>query len=267
MSHTTTTVVVASSAIRSKDYSTTTTTSTMVCAALEGKTWCGYPRKRVMCCTLVTIALTAAAITTALVLLLRPPDDIETIEQTESDSPVTAGELTVLRTAVFPSSDTVVAGTLSLLEVSEDGSYYMAFNDFSVSDDCNELEVRLSDGATSTSASATTTAAASGVLAVPLSVDDASTTASFTEPLDADFDVELYGQVQYVGKRKGTRHRNKGAAPKYQKKKYIYRISNVEHQISTMILIILTVVSNIKYQISNFKYHTRYTIAGLRVRV
>lgn len=161
----------------------------MACGALEGKTWCGYPRKRVLCCSLLTVLIAAAAIITTLVMVLRPPDDIETIEQTESEDALTAGDLTILKTATFPVSDTVVAGTLSLLEVSEDGSFYLALNDFSVSDACNELEVRLSD------ATSTSTAAASGVLAVPLSVDDASITADFTEPLDADFDVELYDQV------------------------------------------------------------------------
>lgn len=161
----------------------------MACGALEGKTWCGHPRKRVLCCSVLTVLIAAAAIITTLVLVLRPPDDIETVEQTESEDALSAGDLTILKAATFPASDTVVAGTLSLLEVSEDGSFYLALNDFSVSDVCNELEVRLSD------ATSTSTAAASGVLSIALSVDDASVTADFTEPLDADFDVELYDQV------------------------------------------------------------------------
>lgn len=168
------------------------TAITMVCAALEGKTWCGYPRKGVLCCSVFTLLVAAAAIITTLVLVLRPPDDIDTVEQTESDDALTAGDLTILKTATFPASDAVVAGTLSLLEVSEDGSFYLALNDFSVSDaSCSEVEVRLSDAT-----SASSTAAASGVFTVALGVDDAGVAFDFTEPLDADFDVELYDQVR-----------------------------------------------------------------------
>lgn len=151
----------------------------MVTAGMEGKKWCGYPRKRVACCGLVTAVIAAAVITTA-VVLTRPPDDIETIEKNESDAGTTAGELTVLRTAAFSSTGDV-AGTLSLVQIAEDGSYFLAVNDFSA--DCDGTEARLLESGS--------TSAADTSLVVALTAE----TTDFTEPLDTDFDVDLYDQV------------------------------------------------------------------------
>lgn len=123
----------------------------MVCDSLEGKAWCGFPRKRVACCGVTTVIL-AAVVIAILAATLQPPDDIETVEQTDSEV-ISAGELQVQRQAVFASDD--VSGTLSLIEVNEDNSSYVALNDFAVSTTvCDEqsLEVRLvSSGASASS--------------------------------------------------------------------------------------------------------------------
>eukprot|EP00752_Nemacystus_decipiens_P007581 g6774.t1 len=141
------------------------------------KKWCGYPRKRVGC-GLVTLAVIAAAIIIA-VVLTRPPEDIETVEQTEDDAPVVAGELTILRTATL--SGTGAAGTLSLLRVTEDSSSFLALNDLVVDDaDCSAFEVRLDDG----------------LEVIPLTAEIVSgTAADFTEPLDAGFDADMFEQA------------------------------------------------------------------------
>ena len=146
-------------------------------ASSGDKKWCGYPRKRVGC-GLATLAIIAAAVIIA-VVLTRPPDDIETVERTEEDVPVTAGELTVLRTAAL--SGTGAAGTLSLLRVSEDSTSFLALNNFVVdSADCSAFEVRLDDG----------------LEVIPLTAAVVSGTATdFTEPLDADFDPDMFDQV------------------------------------------------------------------------
>lgn len=153
----------------------------------EDKKCCGYPRKRVAWCGVITLLIAVAVIVTV-VILTRPPDDIETIEKNESDTVTTASEITVLRTATLSSDDSVVSGTLSLVEAAADNSYFLAVNDFVIeSTDCDELEVRLL-------AASSTTTAADGLLVVPLTVD-ATSTVDFTEPLDADFDADLYDAV------------------------------------------------------------------------
>lgn len=160
--------------------------------AMEGKKCCGFPRKRVAWCGLLTLVV-AAIVTAVLVVTLKPPDDIETIEQDgdSANSATTAGDLTILSTAAL-SSDTggEVDGTLSLLQVTNDSSYFLALNDFSTASDCAELEVRL--------LSATSTSAAGGLVVVPVTADTA-TTSDFTEELVADFDPDLYGQVRTWG--------------------------------------------------------------------
>lgn len=146
-------------------------------ATSEERKWCGYPRKRVGC-GLATLAVIAAAIIIA-VVLTRPPDDIETVEKSEEDVPVTAGELTVLRTAAL--AGTGATGTLSLLQVTEDSSSFLALNGFVVDDaGCSAFEVRLDDG----------------LEVIPLTADIVGgTAADFTEPLDADFDADMFDQV------------------------------------------------------------------------
>lgn len=124
----------------------------MVCDSLDGKTWCGFRRKRVACCGVTTIIL-AAVVIAILAVTLQAPDDIKTVEQTDSEV-ISAGELQVQRQAVFASDN--VNGTLSLIEVNEDNSSYVALNDFAVSTivcDEQSLEVRLlSIGASASSA-------------------------------------------------------------------------------------------------------------------
>lgn len=142
-----------------------------------GRTWCGYPRKRIGC-GLATLAVIAAAIIIA-VVLTRPPDDIETVEQTEDDIPVTAGELTILRIASL--SGTAATGTLSLLRVTDDSSSFLALNNLVVADaGCSAFEVRLDDG----------------LEVIPVTAEIVSgTAADFTEPLDAEFDPDMFDQV------------------------------------------------------------------------
>lgn len=142
------------------------------------KRWCGYPRKRVGC-GLATLAVIAAAAVITAVVLTRPPDDIETVEQNEEGIPAAAGELTILRTASL--SGTAATGTLSLLQVADDSSSFLALNDLVVADaGCSALEVRLDDG----------------LEVIPLTADIVSgTAADFTEPLDADFDPDMFDQV------------------------------------------------------------------------
>lgn len=141
------------------------------------KKWCGYPRKRVAC-GLVTLAVIAAAVIITVVVLTRPPDDIETQERNEED--MDEGDLTVLRTATL--SGTAAAGTLSLVRATADDTSFLALNDFVVSDEaCGAFEIRLDDGLE---------------VVVPLTADIVAGTATdFTEPLDADFDPDLYDQV------------------------------------------------------------------------
>lgn len=152
----------------------------------DQKLVCGYPRKRWVCCLLPTAVL--ATVVVVVVLLTRPPDDIATQEQMETAS-TTADELTVLRTAAL--SGTGVAGTLSLLRVTEDDSTFVALSDFEVagtgSSDCVEYEVRLQAAGSSFASTA------DGVAVVPLTA--AAGTSDFTEPLDSDFDVDLYDEV------------------------------------------------------------------------
>lgn len=145
----------------------------------EGKKCCGFPRKRVIC-GLVTVLVIAAVAITLGVVLTRPPDDIETIEKDESDEALTAGELTILKTATL--SGTAAEGTLSLLRVAADDSPVLALNNFVLVDsDCAELEIRL-DGAADTAV-------------VPLTSDGGVVATDFTEPLEADFDADLFDQV------------------------------------------------------------------------
>eukprot|EP00903_Cladosiphon_okamuranus_P006076 g5989.t1 len=151
-------------------------TSSKATPAVE-KRWCGCPHKRVGC-GLAILAVIAAAVIIA-VVLTRPPDDIETVEQDEEDIPVNVGELTILRTASL--SGTAATGTLSLLRVTEDSSSLLALNDLVVADaDCSAFEVRLDDG----------------LEVIPLTADVVSgTAADFTEPLDTDFDPDMFDQA------------------------------------------------------------------------
>lgn len=145
-------------------------------ATTGDKKWCGFPRKRVACglASLIVIAVAVVVI----VVLTRPPDDIETQEKSEEDAAVTAGDLTVLRTAAL--SGTAAQGTLSLLRVTADDSPFLALNDFAVTDsDCSEFEIRLDDG----------------LEVVPLTADVVGGATDFTEPLDVDFDPDLYEQA------------------------------------------------------------------------
>lgn len=145
-----------------------------------GKKWCGFPRKRVVC-GLATLVVIAAAII-VIVVLTRPPEDIATQEKSEEDAAVTAGELTILRTAAL--SGTAAQGTLSLLRVTADNSSFLALSDFLVADsDCSEFELRLDDG----------------LEVVLLTADIVGGTATdFTEPLDADFDPGMFDQVSGI---------------------------------------------------------------------
>lgn len=157
--------------------------------ALAGdKRCCGFPRKRVAYCGVITVLIAVAAIVTV-VLLTRPPDDIETVEKNDSDNVMAADELTVIKTGVFSTDPSAVNGSLSLVQVMEDSSFLLAVNDFRIAaTDCEELNVRL--------LAATSTSSADGLLVVPLTSVDATTTVDFTEPLGTDFDPDLYAQVR-----------------------------------------------------------------------
>ncbi|CAM9962295.1 unnamed protein product [Ectocarpus sp. 12 AP-2014] len=154
---------------------------------MEGsKTCCGYPRKRVLFCAVPTMLAIMAGVIVLVVLLLRNPDDIETQERTESDS-TTAEELSILKTATLSSSE--VSGTVSLLSVAADNSFFLALNDFVVNEACDEAEIRLQEAGF-------TSGTTSGVVVVPLTADTASAVElDFTELLDEDFEAELYDQV------------------------------------------------------------------------
>lgn len=150
----------------------------------EQKQLCGFPRKRWVCCLLPTAVI--AAVVVVAVVLTRPPDDIATEEQMETTSTTTAGQLTVLKTAAL--SGTGVAGTVSLLQATDDDTYFLALNDFVVdSASCVELQVRLRGAGSSFDSSG------DGVAVVALTA--AAGTADFTEPLDSDFEADQYEEV------------------------------------------------------------------------
>lgn len=153
----------------------------------EQKLLCGFPRKRVACCSLTTAVI--AAVVVVAVLFTRPVDDIATQEQMESAS-TTADEVTVLSTASL-SGTGFAEGTLSLLLVTDDNSSFVALNDFEVvGSDCIGLEVRLQAVGSSESASS-----GDGIATiVPLTA--AAEATDFTEPLESDFDANIYDQVR-----------------------------------------------------------------------
>ncbi|CAM9294037.1 unnamed protein product [Ectocarpus fasciculatus] len=152
----------------------------------DSKTCCGHPRKRVLCCAVPTALAIIAGVIVLLVLLLRStPDDIETIEGSESAS---AEELSILKTATLSSSE--VSGTVSLLSVAADNSSFLALNDFIINEACDDAEIRLQEAGFATSGTT------DGVVVVPLTADTASAVElDFTEPLDEGFEAELYDQV------------------------------------------------------------------------
>lgn len=147
-------------------------------AAGEGKTCCGFPRKRGIC-IVVTLLVVVVAIA-VIAALSRLPGNVKTQEKSESDAALDTGELTILKTAAL--SGIAAEGTLSLLRVTADNSSFLALSDFAVADSaCIELEIRL-DGAADSAV-------------VPLTADGGVIATDFTEPLEADFDADLYDQV------------------------------------------------------------------------
>lgn len=160
---------------------------------MEGKQCCGYPRARVACCAVLSVLIAAAAITTTVVILTKAPDDIATIEKSESDSG-TIGDFTVTRTAAFSSASSVVNGTLMFLDSTTDNSSTLSLTDFRIAaTDCEELDIRLLGEASSMSS------LAEGLLVVPLTGAANGTAADaaidFTEMLGDDFDIDLYTQA------------------------------------------------------------------------
>lgn len=148
---------------------------------LETKRWCGMPRKVLLCtASFILIALVTVTVT---VLLTRPPDDIKTEEQTESDFDTSDETLTVIKTASF--SGISVSGSLSLVRETNGNSSYLALSGFALDEPCDDLEIRLLHVVGFTSGSG------GGDIALPLPAGETE----FTESLGADFDEDLYDQV------------------------------------------------------------------------
>ncbi|CAB1110827.1 unnamed protein product [Ectocarpus sp. CCAP 1310/34] len=154
---------------------------------MEGsKTCCGYPRKRVLFCT-VPAVLAIIASHHCQGDRAGSPDFIETPERTESDS-TTAEELSILKTATLSSSE--VSGTVPLLSVAAGNSSFVALNDFVINEACDEAEIRLQE-------KGFTSGTTSGVIVMPLTADTASAVElDFTEPLDENFAAVLHDQVR-----------------------------------------------------------------------
>lgn len=149
---------------------------------MEGKRCCGLPRKVVLCTS--SCAVCAIVIVLVTVLLTRPPDDIQTVEQTESDTDAADGDLTILKEAEF--AGIFVSGSLALVREVDGNSSYLALNGFALDESCDDLELRLLQAPGVTSI----TGGGDLALLLPSGEED------FTEALGADFDEELYDQVR-----------------------------------------------------------------------
>ena len=163
----------------------------MACCGLR-KLLCGLS-KAVYCliCTICSLGVTAIIVAVILLVVLRTPKDIDTKEAGEdADSAVMATSFTLLKTATFSSDDGSVGGILSLVGETNGTDALLAFNNLTISSDCQELEVRLLEAAS-------TSFSAEGLQVVPITAD-VDVTADFIETLDDDFNAESFEQVLVV---------------------------------------------------------------------